>query len=560
MKLSDFENSISPVIMQRGQDYYDSKAVQELEETETQFWQAWVEGTQTYDIEISLNKQTIKGWYCTCPYDGPVCKHVAATLLSIRESLATDKQSKTKKLTKQQQLNNVLDQLSKAELKTLLSQQLKNDRAARDKLLLQFQHLTGSKESIVSRYRGLFKKVVARYSDHGFIDYRDARGFTEESFDLLDALIPSTMPPTDCMDTCFAFFEILEADVVNSIDDSDGGTGELMFKAAEILEEAYQALAKTEQANYFRKVLYWDFESELENYGLGQYLEGLTPQWASGNPELQTEYLNALDKTLKTTTSKYRLVSLNQHKLKVLSNWGRQAEADALAQEKMDIPQFRQLFVDKAIKAKNFVEAWTLIEAGIQIAEKQNLAGVVANWRKQQLEIAEQTGDTVAIRRAIVTLLQDSRFSIELYRKLKATFSNDEWEKVRHDYAKKILSERQAAGNQAEIHLEEGELRQLFDLILSQKYGSVIMFKGYIDALAPAFPEETVEYYAKIIRGNLKTTGRNVYEQAVQEIKHLQKLPTGSSVADKLIKDVMLEYGNRPSMLEIFRNAFKDSL
>ena len=558
MKLSDFENSINPVIMERGEDYHDSDAVKELEETEPHFWQAWVEGSHHYDIEISLNKQTIEDWHCSCPYDGPVCKHVAATLLSIRKATAALKKSKKKRLTKQQQLNNVLEQLNQTELKNCLSQLLKNDRAARDRMLLQFQHYTGSSESTVTRYRGLFKKLVSRYSSHGFIDYREARGFTLEAYDLLDSLDPSTMPPNDCVDSCFAFFEILENDVAGSIDDSDGGTGDLMSKAADILKHTFEQLTDVQKAECFKQVLYWDFESELKDYGLGQYLDELTPQWASTNTELQAKYLDVLEKTLATSSDKWQRDLLNRQKLNALSDWGRHDEASEFAKAKMDIPEFRRLFIDKAIQGKEFTQARALIDEGIQIATNENHSGTVSDWRKLLLEIAEQTGDTSAVREELIKLQRNSWFKISYYRKLKATFSSDEWESVRQGYAKQMLGERHhvQVDAQAEIFLEENELRELFDLIRAQEHGAASMFRRYIDILAPVFPEETAECYDKVIRLSLKATGRSVYEQAVREIKHLQQLPWGNKIADKLIKDVMLEYKNRPSMLEIFRQAF----
>ena len=39
--------------MQRGQNYFASGLVEELEETEPEFWQAWVEGSNSYDIKIT---------------------------------------------------------------------------------------------------------------------------------------------------------------------------------------------------------------------------------------------------------------------------------------------------------------------------------------------------------------------------------------------------------------------------------------------------------------------------------------------------------------------------
>ena len=556
MKLNNFEDDINPTIMQRGQDYFDSNTVQELEETEPQFWQAWVEGTHNYDIEVSLNKQNIESWNCSCPYDGPVCKHVAATLLSIRETTSKTKKQKTKSPSKQQQLSNVLKQLSKDQLETKLTQLLSNNRAERDKMLLEFQPYTGSKEATVTRYRSLFNKLVTQYSSHGFIEYRAARGFIRELWDLLDTLDPTRISPDDCVKSCFALFEILEQKVVNAIDDSDGGTGEIMQKCADILLEAYPLLSEPQQAYCFTQLLFWDLESQLEDYGLGQYLEELTLQWANDKPEQQTEYLSSLDSALKKTNSKWRKDSLNKRKLQALSDWGKASEAEAFAKEKMDVPEFRQLFVDKAIQAQDFAEARSLIAAGIEIAQAENHPGTVNKWREVLLTIAEQSNDITAVREELVAMQQNSWFKIQLYQKLKATFSADDWEKMRHDYTRQILGERNQPDAQAEIHLEENELRELFDLIRAQGRGSVAMFKRYLNTLAPVFPEETVALYSRVIQQELQTTGRPVYDQAVRNIKHLKTLPFGDAAADQLIKAMMLKHNNRPSMLAIFRKAF----
>ena len=78
--LDNFENFVPYKILMRGEEYYDTDAVSELKETSPGEWTATVEGTDDYNVEISMNGKEVESWYCDCPYDGEICKHVVAAL------------------------------------------------------------------------------------------------------------------------------------------------------------------------------------------------------------------------------------------------------------------------------------------------------------------------------------------------------------------------------------------------------------------------------------------------------------------------------------------------
>lgn len=84
--LDNFESCVPYRILVRGEEYYDTDAVSELEETSPGEWTATVEGTDDYNVEISMNGKEVESWYCDCPYDGEICKHVVAALLAIRDN------------------------------------------------------------------------------------------------------------------------------------------------------------------------------------------------------------------------------------------------------------------------------------------------------------------------------------------------------------------------------------------------------------------------------------------------------------------------------------------
>lgn len=82
--IDNFEGIVPYKILVRGEQYYRGEAVSDLEETSPGEWTATVEGTDSYSVNISMDGNEIDSWDCDCPYDGEICKHVVATLLTIR--------------------------------------------------------------------------------------------------------------------------------------------------------------------------------------------------------------------------------------------------------------------------------------------------------------------------------------------------------------------------------------------------------------------------------------------------------------------------------------------
>ena len=102
--LDNFENFVPYKIWMRGEEYYEIDAVSELEEISPGEWTATVEGTDDYNVEISMDGNEIESWYCDCPYDGEICKHVVATLLAIRDNRKKRSEEHTSELQSQEDI------------------------------------------------------------------------------------------------------------------------------------------------------------------------------------------------------------------------------------------------------------------------------------------------------------------------------------------------------------------------------------------------------------------------------------------------------------------------
>ncbi|MFD0676996.1 MULTISPECIES: SWIM zinc finger family protein [unclassified Paenibacillus] len=87
MKLEQIENTMDPIILERGEAYRDNGSILSIEEVGPLLYRAKVEGSELYGVEVRMDSRgEVIYTECNCPYDmGPVCKHVAAVLLEIRD-------------------------------------------------------------------------------------------------------------------------------------------------------------------------------------------------------------------------------------------------------------------------------------------------------------------------------------------------------------------------------------------------------------------------------------------------------------------------------------------
>lgn len=67
--LAEFEASVDATILRRGREYWRDGLVFHLEELESNEWRASVEGTETYQVRISLQRGVVNDFACSCPYD-----------------------------------------------------------------------------------------------------------------------------------------------------------------------------------------------------------------------------------------------------------------------------------------------------------------------------------------------------------------------------------------------------------------------------------------------------------------------------------------------------------
>ena len=120
MYITDFESHVDGKILARGQRYFDDGMVIDIWADAPNRYQAVVDGSISYDVEIHLDPNSKISFHdCDCPYDwGEYCKHEVAVLLAIRKYLKDG--TILKQRGKKRGMRAMLQDKSKTELINLL--------------------------------------------------------------------------------------------------------------------------------------------------------------------------------------------------------------------------------------------------------------------------------------------------------------------------------------------------------------------------------------------------------------------------------------------------------
>lgn len=183
MDLKNFENSISEVVLKRGQNYYEDGAVTDLQEMDNGQWFAIVEGNDDYEVDIRLGKNdAILKYVCNCPFEGDICKHVVAVLYRIREEKA--EKLPEKRSTGQNKWKNLIGTVPETYLRDFLTEYAAKNKDFRNKLLLHFSEYddTINREKYREIVQGIFSAAGGR---NGYIDYHHVSGTISQVYDLL---------------------------------------------------------------------------------------------------------------------------------------------------------------------------------------------------------------------------------------------------------------------------------------------------------------------------------------------------------------------------------------
>ena len=151
---------------------------------------ATVYGTGEYEIVLDLDADGVTG-ECSCPYgqEGFFCKHLVAVGLTVLRRGGDLPQQRAGAAAKAQALDAWLDGLSRADLLTLVHEQIREDRGMRRRLELRAAGAGADPGDVHARVDELLD--VYAVSPRGYLEYSEAKAYStrvDQVVDVIDEL------------------------------------------------------------------------------------------------------------------------------------------------------------------------------------------------------------------------------------------------------------------------------------------------------------------------------------------------------------------------------------
>ena len=564
MNINNFKKHISSEIYYRGKDYYENGNVTDLQNLGNNRWIADVEGNYSdYNVEINLdNLGNIKNYTCNCSYDGDICKHVVAVLLSIQKNADSPK-SVHKPQKTIEEWETILNEISDQELRDFVFHYANHNIEFQDELVISLSK--AQKKINTEKYRQIISHTLNIMSNrYGFVEFRDVDaamipvdGLLEKAEDYLSE---------NHLHEAFSIASAVAIECLNAIqnmDDSNGSCGGAISNSFILVDEI---LKKSTDETLSNDIFEWLVEQinnkDYNDYGCGDELESIFVDWANNPSRLEKAYL-FIDQQIKIFEKKrnnnYRLTELLQYKRNLLTKNGKKTEADQIINENLHINDFRQIKIDEALAKNDYKTAIQHLHQGILQAEKDNYQGIVYRYQTQLLKIYTQQNDQKNIRKIAKDLYFNHHYSTDDYRTYKNTFSSDEWlderEKIISHFTTKQKNYKWGYffnSNLADVYIEEQMWKPLMDDVI--KADTIEITERYLKYLEKDYSQELlILYYNNILKYSEKT-GREIYANIVGYLKNMATLDGGLKEAKELMQKLLDMYRNRPAMKDEFRS------
>ena len=467
LTLSNFENQLSEVLLSRGHDYIGNVIdLKNAGNEEYNQWRAKVQGSETYRVVIQtdLATEAIRFSSCTCPFDGPICKHQVAVLYSIQ---MTDDEKVKKPTVSLDKVDDLLSKVTFEELKDYVKLYTNNDTEFKNHLLSSF---AAKSCKTVADFKGVIEQALRPLKrKHGFVKFHEF----DNAVKPIEALVESAsqcMMQNDFQTGVNIYLATLEKLIpaLETIDDSDG-------VLSSIIDNSFLGLSLIKEHHPPKSIL-----SALTKYAVKKStspaMQGMDHGWQFA--ELAAEVASADDENLiikmvislkrEGKGSEFIEWYSGERAANVLVHYffNNKSEEEVLdfVNQNLKYYSIRKIAINHAIREKNLDKALTLVEDGINDAKQTKHQGTVNDLRKILLKIYLQKSDTKNIISTAEQLFNDTYGDLNSYRILKEHLPKDEWVDKSKMYKQK-LEKHHEYQSLAEILKEENNAEELLRVL-----------------------------------------------------------------------------------------------
>lgn len=561
-------------ILERGYDYYCDGAVENIEIGRDDL-RADVVGTEDYEVEISLNDGKVIDMYCSCPYatGGNNCKHMAAVLYewtadimdedepedTDNEDMDDDEDAESMDLFKPavtvcdyKKKSAAVEKLVASAESDIVQAFLVSVLAEDKKLLLRFRNMVNkcATNEDVEDYFEQIDEIAARYlgRDH-FINYYQAYDFMLELEEIIDKDVRRMIDNGSHISAFHVMNHIFV--LLGNVDMDDPG-GETSMLAEQIYQLWLELLTKV-NAQDKRKMFIWfttHMDGSVIDY-LEEYIEQIIMEEFK-EPEYEQDKLSFMEEMIEKAEKKdsgwsrdYAVGKWTVTYLKTLEEKNApEDQLEEICKKYWNNSGVRRYYIDRYFEKKEYDRVLQVLDESIELDKAYR--GQVLEYNQKKKEIYRLQGKKSAyIEQLWKLVLEQSAGDLDIYKELKAQYSEKEWLIKREELFKKLP----ANAHIDRLYKEE----KLYDRLLAYvlKSSGLYAVQSYENVLKKEYPKQILSKYQGEVNKMASCTGnRKHYADLVALLRRMKRIKGGSEIVETIVEEWKIKYRNRPAMMD----------
>lgn len=561
-------------ILERGYDYYCDGAVENIEIGRDDL-RADVVGTEDYEVEISLNDGKVTDMYCSCPYaaGGNNCKHMAAVLYewtadimdedepedTDNEDMDDDADAESMDLFEPavtvcdyKKKSAAVEKLVTSAERDIVQAFLVSVLAEDKKLLLRFRNMVNkcaTKEDVEDYFEQI-DEIADRYlgRDH-FINYYQAYDFMLELEEIIDKDVRRMIDNESHISAFHVMNHIFV--LLGNVDMDDSG-GETSMLAEQIYQLWLELLTKV-NAQDKRKMFIWfttHMDGSVIDY-LEEYIEQIImeefkePEYEQDKLFLMEEMIEKAEKKDSGWSRDYAVGKWTVTYLKTLEEKNApEDQLEEICKKYWNNSGVRRYYIDRYFEKKEYDRVLQVLDESIELDKAYR--GQVLEYNQKKKEIYRLQGNKSAyIEQLWKLVLEQSAGDLDIYKELKAQYSEKEWLIKREELFKKLP----ANAHIDRLYKEE----KLYDRLLAYvlKSSGLYAVQTYENVLKKEYPKQILSKYQGEVNKMASCTGnRKHYADLVALLRRMKQIKGGSEIVETIVEEWKIKYRNRPAMMD----------
>ena len=543
----DWEGYFQPYILERAQKCVREHRVKRIQRTKAGY-EATVQGEKEYRVVIEKEKDYIRNMGCNCFYvqkRGRYCKHMAAVLYELETAEKRDEEKRRSNLG---EIKEMIGLMSRREMEIFLYETAREFRGfERELRLFAAGHAS---EAERERQKCKIDEIILRYADSdGLLQARTEAlmvGEIEAFFqERTDRMIGYGGQKAAAELIAYAFGRLIEI----GMEDKGGVFSEFTNFCLRSMEKMVRKSGGTETKSKIYEWIQRRLSDEIPDTVKERLYDFIMEHF---------EEAVFLEKKLDLLNEKIRREEERQgetdrrnagrdlaRKLQVMEQLCfPEKECEDYRKKFWRVPEIRQMELQRRMEKEKYKEAEELIAESIKIDD--GLLEWQEIYSRQQIEIYRRQHRKEEYQRELIqhflTYRQDS---IELWREIRALFSEENWKEEREA----ILREIDLPYCRFQIMAEEKMLLRLIEELKREKI--LEFLDQYEKIVRRKFPEEMLRMYADCLVNIMPgIRGRERYREIAAHLEKMKTYPGGAEAVENITADWKRRYRARTALME----------